>query len=200
KKERKEVKPKPAPGDDVKPWSKEWINKKLEDKRILAAVIAVIAIPVLLFLFWPSSGSAKVALATKPPGAKISVNDKETTQTTDGEFTMKPGKYKLEFSLPKYKTKKTEIEVKAGKPQKLSFDLEPDVRKVAITSKPSGATLVIDEKDSGKTDAELTLDPGKHSVRLSLSGYKTLKEEIEVEKDNQSFAFVLKAAKAEQSR
>lgn len=51
---------------------------------------------------------------------------------------------------------------------------------VMVVSAPSGADIYADGKFVGDAPAMLTLAPGKHAIRLSLSGYKDWTRDLSV--------------------
>jgi iron(II)-dependent oxidoreductase len=53
-------------------------------------------------------------------------------------------------------------------------------RTVTVKSSPRGAVLFIDEKRRGITPKSVTIESGKHVLRLAMSGYKTIKREFTV--------------------
>jgi hypothetical protein len=49
---------------------------------------------------------------------------------------------------------------------------------LSVTSNPDGAEIYVDDSLFGNTPATLKLTPGKHTIRVSLSGYKNWVREI----------------------
>ncbi|MBA2539469.1 MAG: PEGA domain-containing protein, partial [Deltaproteobacteria bacterium] len=52
---------------------------------------------------------------------------------------------------------------------------------LALTSVPSGATVLLDGKRLGKTPLDTTVDvpPGKHVLKLRLTGFNTVKIDVD---------------------
>lgn len=68
---------------------------------------------------------------------------------------------------------------------------------VRIQTTPSGASVDIDGGAMGVTPAELTLNPGTHDLRLSLSNYSTIDTTVVVrENERRDLAFTLEPSKA----
>jgi serine/threonine protein kinase/tetratricopeptide (TPR) repeat protein len=189
---KKNVKPFKKTGSGPDPWTREWMNKKLEDKRILAAVCAVVLLPALVFMFWPSGPTpVKVTITSTPTGARIFIKDKDREKTTDAEFTMKPGKYKVRLLLAGYKAKEELIDVQKGDDgKKFPFTLDPETRRVVISSTPSKADILIDDKARDvRTEAAVELVVGKkYRLRLEKAGYRDVEEEITVPPGDGDFA------------
>ena len=51
---------------------------------------------------------------------------------------------------------------------------------IAVTSTPDGADIFVDGAFIGNAPATLKLSPGKHTIRVALSGYKEWTREITV--------------------
>lgn len=64
-------------------------------------------------------------------------------------------------------------------PQHLPSD-EPVKVKVAVASKPAGASLKVDGQDSGYTPQTVMLLPGKHTIELAKEGYAAASTPLEV--------------------
>lgn len=64
-------------------------------------------------------------------------------------------------------------------PQHLPSD-EPVKVKVAVASKPAGASLKVDGQDSGYTPQTLMLLPGKHTIELTKEGFAAASAPVEV--------------------
>lgn len=52
---------------------------------------------------------------------------------------------------------------------------------IAVTSNPDGAEIYVDDSFIGNAPATLKLQPGKHTIRVTLSGYKAWSKEITVQ-------------------
>src|SRR5437899_3617749 len=59
------------------------------------------------------------------------------------------------------------------------------VGSVAVTSNPAGGEVYVDGSFEGNAPAALKLTPGKHSVRITTSGYKDWSRDIQVEAGSQ---------------
>jgi hypothetical protein len=55
-----------------------------------------------------------------------------------------------------------------------------DRGKISVTSTPDGADVSIDDAFVGNAPATLKLSPGKHTVKVSLQGYKDWTKEVSV--------------------
>ncbi len=175
------------PPPPLKPWSKEWINKKLEDKRILYGICGTIVFLLLIFLFLPSGPAPlpEIAIKSVPTNAVVFIDDNEQKDRTDGKFKLKLGKHKVRVAFPGHKAKEEEIEVKTGKDaqREFAFNLDKEMRKVRIASVPSGADIRLDDEAKGiKTgDGKIDLVPGgTHRLVLVMDGFKEFKAQFDV--------------------
>jgi hypothetical protein len=58
----------------------------------------------------------------------------------------------------------------------------PVIATLKVTSDPTGAAVLVDEKDSGqKTPATLSLPPGHHTIKVTLSGHQAWERELDLE-------------------
>ncbi|MFA5498259.1 MAG: formylglycine-generating enzyme family protein [Candidatus Cloacimonadia bacterium] len=111
----------------------------------------------------------------------------------DKGFLVQPGKYKLEVKKQGYSTYTQEIEVSKENFIFEGIKLQP-IEEVLVTikSQPSNAEVYINGVRRGVTDAQYYLYPGKYQLRLILSGYFPLEEEVEVkERGKNEFSFSL---------
>lgn len=82
------------------------------------------------------------------------------------------GTYKVTVSSPGYSSETRSVQVAAGARTPVDVRLSATKGFIKVAGSPAGASIFIDGKDSGRvTPAELTLDPGSHSVTVRKSGY-----------------------------
>lgn len=75
-----------------------------------------------------------------------------------------------------------QVLVRADQAHSMQVMLKPLTGGVKVTSMPAGAALKVDGKEKGKAPAIAgKLKPGKHTVELTLSGYKPVTREVVVE-------------------
>lgn len=88
------------PDNSGKRSLRELINEKLEDKRIFSAVIALIVLPVLWFLFFVDlSGRLTVEIVSEPQGAGVVIDGLEQKQVTPAKIRLLPGEHQVVVSL-----------------------------------------------------------------------------------------------------
>ena len=127
----------------------------------------------------------------KPLFAEISVNTKTNAKLYDnGEFLntdswsgrLSEGVHQLEARLENHFTAKQTINVVSGEIQTIELIPEPITGKLDITTKPYGATIIIDGKQYGSTPNTVKdLIIGNHHLKLKKDGYVTFEKEIKIE-------------------
>jgi hypothetical protein len=118
-------------------------------------------------------------VASNPVGATVRVDSEkgEPLGKTPLSATIVPGRRVLFLEAPGYLTWKREITVAA----KVEFSLEAQLEVgLKIASNPTGAGVAVDGKAMpGKTPLEIPVVPAKHTVVVSLAGFKPAQREVE---------------------
>jgi TolA-binding protein len=65
--------------------------------------------------------------------------------------------------------------------KKIEDALNNKIGTLNLTTRPSGAYILIDDEPAGQSPALLSIDKGKHKIRVQLDGYETAASEIEIE-------------------
>jgi len=115
-----------------------------------------------------------VSLNSLPAGAVVKVDGK-TFGKTPVELELAAGSHEIEISADRHKPWRERIEVKAGQPMTLpDVRLEPADGRLAIRSRPAGATVLIGTRYVGQTPLEVEVVAGKeHEIQLSKAGYES---------------------------
>lgn len=191
-------------GARVAPLPRPVIPLDLDDdlppKKRSKGVLVAIAVVLVLLLgggwFWMrGDSSAKIpeptASSQTPPAAEAPAEERVEPKKESPKPEKKVVKQEVEeeeepstpvaSSKPEPKPSKDKPQAET-KPVKPPPPPEPDpadkkVDKVFLTSRPSGAKVVLDGKSVGKTPLEVEIR-GKASVSLALDGYKTLEKEL----------------------
>lgn len=127
-----------------------------------------------------SSTSGTLQVVGKPDGAILYINDKPAGPTPfQAKYTA--GKYLLELRAPGYLSRKAEIEVIANKTVKSNLTLSPEPSSLFIETDPPNAVCVIRGDKKGTTPIKVAnLQPGNYKIELSLPGFDTVTEIVEV--------------------
>ncbi|HET9181342.1 MAG TPA: serine/threonine-protein kinase [Candidatus Angelobacter sp.] len=115
----------------------------------------------------------QIAVSAFPQGAVVQIEGVPGQWKSPGVIGPLPaGSYKVTVSSPGYAPDTRIMQVAAGMRTPLSVNLSAVKSFVKVTGSPVGASIFLDGKNTGKvTPAELTLDPGTHSVSLRKAGY-----------------------------
>jgi hypothetical protein len=124
-----------------------------------------------------------ISITSVPSGASIGLDGQwwGMLYKTPDTIPAEPGRHTVELSLAGYKKWSQEVYVTAGETKQVNAILTPETPSpttgsIKIDSSPSGATIELDGQTSlgpiSATPAMIpNLDPGRHTVELSLEGY-----------------------------
>ena len=134
---------------------------------------------------WIAGGGLPHATVTsKPPGAAL-VIDGAPPVLTPWSGELKPGKHKLEVSLPGYVAESRAVDARPGRDQEVSFALEREKGPALVTvvTEPPGAEVSVDGNVAGTTplDKPIELEPGEHQILAHRAGYKGTAQTVTVE-------------------
>ena len=136
-----------------------------------------------------------VTVRSKPAGATVMVDNQSRGQTPlDLELTA--GTHELELRRSGYQTWRTQLAVQANRPQLLeAVILQPADGRLRLSSKPTGATVLVDARYVGRTPLTVDLASGiVHTLRLSKTGYRMAQRKVTLEPEaNQRLAVRLEA-------
>lgn len=131
-----------------------------------------------------------INIIAEPTGAEIFIDGENKGSGTT--FQVSKGNHTIEIIKQGYKTVETEVNVTLDN---ILFNyplVTLDPVPVKFSSKPAGATLFINSKEKGKTPTANFLFPGEYNVRLSLSGFLSVNEKINITKDGKNeFTYAL---------
>jgi formylglycine-generating enzyme required for sulfatase activity len=122
-----------------------------------------------------------VRLSSVPAGAAVKV-DGQTLGQTPLELELAAGSHEIEISADRHKPWRERIEVKAGQPITLpEVRLEPAGGRLAVRSRPPGASVLVGRRYVGQTPLEVEVPAGKeHEIQLSKAGYENASRKVTV--------------------
>jgi hypothetical protein len=152
-----------------------------------SAVVLTVLLAVLLVVLVPGAAQAqkkrtgKLEVKVSVEGATIYVDGAEiATSPMGGPVTLAVGKHTLKVSKPGHAEYLDTVTITPNEQTTVDVDLVPFAAVVNVASDPPGAELAVDGKLVGETPTRVDLDPGKHTLRLSLDGYHDTEHELEV--------------------
>jgi hypothetical protein len=129
-----------------------------------------------------------VIIESKPTGATIYLDDKSkgTFATTPWQGSLEPKPVRLIFEAKGFKPEEREIAPRTDKVVELYIALSEQhfLGWIEVVANVPGADVFIDRQDIGaigKTPYTGHLKPGKHTLWVARSGYRTSQKEITVE-------------------
>ena len=130
----------------------------------------------------PATGS--ISVSSTPSGATIYVEPYIGTKgkTPNTITPVSPGDYTITLSLAGYQDWRKEVQVKGGETAYVHATLDQAIGSIRVSSTPSGAGISLD----GVPINEITpyaiqnVDPGSHTIKLTLEGYQDWKETVSV--------------------
>jgi len=126
-------------------------------------------------------GWSDITVDTVPQGAAVKI-DGRSFGNTPLHIQLAAGTYMIEISADQYKTWKHRLIVQANKPQEIkNLRLQPADGELAIKTKPSGASVIIDGTFIGQTPLVTHLSPSKdHVVQISKAGYEKATRKVRI--------------------
>ncbi len=117
---------------------------------------------------------APITISSSPTGADIRM-DQSVVGTTPATLQVEAGTRRLEVRRVGHKSASRSLKVVAGEALDLGLiTLEPEDGRLAVSSQPGGATVMVGSQYSGSTPLEITVPPAKPLVvRVSLAGHAT---------------------------
>lgn len=115
----------------------------------------------------------ELVVSAVPLGATIEIDGRPGQWKSPQVIGPLPvGTYKVTVSSPGYASETRSVEVTGGTRTPVDLKLNASKGFIKVAGSPAGASILLDGKDTGKvTPAELTVDPGSHSITLHKSGY-----------------------------
>lgn len=133
---------------------------------------------VFLFIFLFLSGlvagrvvslNGTLDVDSAPSGAFVKVigEGKTFNSTTPLEISLKLGNYTVTVTLKNYLPNFTHVEILPNKTKTLRINLVPINSTLIITSKPTNASVYINQEFSGVTPLNLSLRPGEYVINVT---------------------------------
>ncbi|HVP94586.1 MAG TPA: PEGA domain-containing protein [Methanoregulaceae archaeon] len=135
----------------------------------------------------PPPTTGNISVSSNPTGALIFLDGSSTGLVTNSLFTsIQPGTHSVLLTLPGYYNSSQQVTVTAGQTTQVYFSLvpipvpPPTTGNISITSSPSGALIYLDGASTGQNTNTIlpNINPGSHSVLLTLSGYQNFTTQV----------------------
>ncbi|MFU8779704.1 MAG: PEGA domain-containing protein [Kiritimatiellia bacterium] len=117
--------------------------------------------------------SATLAIASTPPGARITLNGASHGTTPATIETVPEGTAMLELQLEGYRPFAETLKLVAGQRAQLSVELVPIPATMRVVSIPTAARIYVNNQFQGESPLSLeNLPPGEYRIRGELPGYE----------------------------
>ncbi|KAF5417032.1 MAG: hypothetical protein C5S38_02260 [Candidatus Methanophagaceae archaeon] len=138
----------------------------------------------------PTTGSVQVT--SSPSGASVYLDGTYKGTTTLTINGVSPGKHTIRVSREGCEDRSTSVQVTAGDTAYVSMTLScppaPKNGYIRVTSSPSRAEVRMDGAYKGTTSVTISnVPPGRHRIMLSLSGYHSRSQDVEVSAGSTSY-------------
>ncbi len=133
-----------------------------------------------------SQATGSIKVTSSPSGAKIYVDTylgwSSKGQTPNTITSVSPGHYRIKLTLAGYQDWTKEVQVKSGETTNVHATLSQATGSISVTSTPSGASISLDGVPiRGITPYTIpNVDPGYHTLKLTLTGYQDWEETVSV--------------------
>lgn len=127
-----------------------------------------------------------VTIEVDPQGAFLFLDGDSSPLATPFERWLPPGPHTATLKSLGHEERRETFELALGEPKTLRIKLAPIVPtgRAEVRSTPNGATVLIDGDKKGVTPLVLdAVTVGPHRLRLELTGYVPLEQDMVVEKD-----------------
>ncbi len=122
--------------------------------------------------------STAVLIATRPAGAKLTIDGRVIGTTPLVLEKVGVGTYSGQLSMPGYSERAVSWTVSDARPQKVVIDLNSNVGMLEIGSIPDKARVLIDGREVGVTPYRGEFREGKYQVRLEQEGCVPVEQSV----------------------
>lgn len=124
-----------------------------------------------------------VRVVGEPHGAEVRVDDEESAVagTVPATLELVPGAHTLIVSAPGRQTTRHAVTIAERASTRVEVDLALETGALVVDAEERGALIELDGEPAGFTPAVLSDVPsGRHTIRITRSGFRAYEEEIEV--------------------
>jgi formylglycine-generating enzyme required for sulfatase activity len=180
----------PAPAFEVEPGEREvlvraegylpWTTRVAVEGRGALQRLEVALVPLPPPPPAPARppAPAVLALASDPPGARVSV-DGEARGETPVELRLPPGRaHAVRLAKDGHDDGQLEVALRAGERREETVRLVPQLGEVRVSARPPDAELVVDGEPRGRADQTLRLVAVPHEIEIRREGYEPVTRRV----------------------
>lgn len=112
------------------------------------------------------------------------INGRDVALSDRLDLELEAGPYIVTIDNPFFQPKEVAVEIKRREQAQLQVDLQPVDGVLNIFSKPSGATVFLDEKEVGRTPLQLDQNGGRYNLRVAAENYIDSVEQLAITQAN----------------
>jgi hypothetical protein len=101
--------------------------------------------------------------------------------TGDGEYGLRPGRYRLRAVRDGYRPMEETIHVEAGQVLLVKFSLMEDKAYLTLNWIPSVGQVVLDDRVLGEAPGDYEIPPGMHTLRFEADGFQPYEHSLVIE-------------------
>ena len=139
----------------------------------------------------PSPITGTLSLTSDPLGAYISIDGKEYGTTPQNIEGLSVGEHKISVTKANHKTENRTVTIKENEITELHVEFK-EYTNVSILSKPSGASLYIDEKFVGTTPVNAEIETGEHQLKITKKRHFDFDDKVTFSSSNPKVQIPLK--------
>lgn len=128
--------------------------------------------------------TASVLLVSSPNHVKIYIKDKFQGETPLLLKRLPLGKYSIRAEKDNFSGREISWELTNARPKKIIIALVSNVAKVTINTVPANCLVTIDNQPRGAAPVNLLLEEGKHTIKVSRSGFASREESINLTRNH----------------
>lgn len=121
-----------------------------------------------------------VAIKSEPSDAAVRI-DGETVGTTPFESRLPIGKHTFTIQHPGRENVEGSFELASGESKTVRHELPERPGSMVIRNAPERARVMLDGEEAGNVGETLSVEPGKHALKVTAKGYEPYEESISIE-------------------
>jgi len=123
-----------------------------------------------------------LSVTSKPPGARVVLDDEDIGGTPLQAYEVEAGEYIMQLRAERYLPQEQVLDIPGrGIHQHLELQLAPAWADVLVNSLPDGATVLVDGEPAGTTPARVEILQGEAQLILQLDGFADWQQDLVIE-------------------
>lgn len=130
----------------------------------------------------PDQQDGYLSVSSSPSGAQVKVDGTIYGTTPLSSIQLEPGNHTVKLSKSGYSSYSTSVRIYEGQTSSINVTLDPIVSTgyLSVTTTPKYADVYVDNSYMGQSPITITVNEGKHEVRLQKAGYSTYTASVRV--------------------